>query len=173
VLRNAVILNGKSYILSFPRSVADEQRTLALGLQSILFRAFGSIPGPIIFGALFDSVCIYWQFECNRRGNCWVYDNTHLSERAVALAVSGIAANFIFSFFSWLFYPKTVASDPDRAKDLVGVPSGIFDSLSDHGDDSSGESTPSGTSGIRPTKRSSSQRMDSHCSADVLLDSEM
>ena len=88
------------------RTVAEEQRTLALGLQSVIFRSFGTIPGPLIFGAIFDSACIYWQYECNRRGNCWVYDNTELSRRAVVLAIVGVAGNFIFSFLCWIAYPR-------------------------------------------------------------------
>jgi len=61
------------------RCVAEEQRTLALGLQFVIFRGLGTIPGPILFGIIFDSACIYWHYECSRRENCWVYDNTKLS----------------------------------------------------------------------------------------------
>ena len=85
--------------------MADEQRALALGVQSVFFRAFGSIPGPILFGVIFDSVCVYWQYECGRRGNCWVYDNHNLSLRAFAIAFAGMAANVALSFLSWIFYP--------------------------------------------------------------------
>lgn len=101
------------------RCVADEQRTLALGAQSVAFRAFGSIPGPILFGAIFDSACVYWQFECSRRGNCWVYNNVHLSQRALILALLGIAANFIFSFLSWLFYPKQTAAEKAETRKIL------------------------------------------------------
>lgn len=59
------------------RCVAEQQRTLALdlGVQSLVFRALGSIPGPIVFGVIFDSTCLFRRFDCGRRGNCWVYDN--------------------------------------------------------------------------------------------------
>lgn len=137
-------------LLPLSRCVADEQRTLALGAQSVAFRAFGSIPGPIVFGALFDSACIYWQYECSRRGNCWVYDNAHLSQRAVILTVLGIAANFVFSFLSWVFYPKTAITATETS-----------------------ECVKKDIPGFRPSKRLSSQRMDSQCSEHVLLDSEM
>ena len=93
------------------RCVADEQRTLALGVQSVLFRILGSIPAPIVFGTIFDSACVYWQFECNQRGNCWTYNNSQLSQRALSLAMLGICANFILSFLSWIFYPKKTASE--------------------------------------------------------------
>ena len=90
--------------------MADEQRALALGVQSVLFRAFGSIPGPILFGVVFDSVCVYWQYECGRRGNCWVYDNTNLSLRALAIALVGLAVNVVLSFLAWVLYPSNVSS---------------------------------------------------------------
>lgn len=35
-----------------------------------------------------------------------MYDNTALSVRALALAISGVSLNFIFSFLCWLVYPK-------------------------------------------------------------------
>lgn len=87
------------------RAVADEQRSLALGVQSVFFRVFGAIPGPIAFGAAIDSGCIYWQYECNRRGNCWVYDNHLLGYRAFAIAISGLTLTAIFYVLSWVFYP--------------------------------------------------------------------
>ena len=88
------------------RCVAEQQRTLALGLQSVVWRTFGSIPGPVIFGVMFDSACIFWQEECGRRGNCWVYENKHVSERAVSIAIVGIFMNFVFSFLCWIVYPR-------------------------------------------------------------------
>lgn len=162
-------------VLSFSRCVADEQRTLALGAQSVLFRAFGSIPGPIIFGAIFDSACIYWQYECSRRGNCWVYNNTHLSQRAVSLAMLGIAANLVFSFLSWLFYPKAALTTQEtsaRKKDYVAATPPVHSS-NDFTDEGDNATELSDGANFRPTKRSSTQRMDSHCSQDVLLDSEL
>ena len=86
--------------------MADEQRTLSLGVQSTIFRAFGSVPGPIIFGVIFDSACVYWQYECSRRGNCWVYDNQDLSLRAFSIGVTGVSVNCLFSFLTWLVYPR-------------------------------------------------------------------
>lgn len=148
------------------RCVAEEQRTLALGVQSLVFRALGSIPGPIVFGVIFDSTCLFWQVDCDRRGNCWVYDNLQLSNRALALALSGVILNFIFSFLSWVVYPKTKQETK---------------SISENPDDENKGETASVASGDsytiegpmnRPMKRSFVMgRMESHCSEDVLLDS--
>ena len=85
--------------------MADEQRTLALGAQSLMFRAFGSI---------FDSACIFWQYECGRRGNCWVYDSTNLNQRALSLTISRVFLYFIFAFLCWLVYPRKEESGGEK-----------------------------------------------------------
>jgi organic anion transporter 4A len=43
------------------RCVHDSQRSLAMGLGSAIYRAFGAIPGPLIVGAVLDNACILWQ----------------------------------------------------------------------------------------------------------------
>ena len=98
-------MHTNNYSISH-RCVAEEQRTLALGVQSVSFRIFGSIPGPIVFGAILDSACIYWRRECGVQGNCWVYDNQQISFRLLFLAVSGLLANCVCTFLTWILYPK-------------------------------------------------------------------
>ena len=94
------------------RAVAEEQRSLALGVQSVLFRALGSIPGPIVFGAIFDSSCVYWQFDCDgrRHGNCWVYDNNLISLRTFFVTTAGVSINFVLMLLCWIFYPPVTCS---------------------------------------------------------------
>ena len=89
------------------RCIADEQRSLALGLQSVFARALGSIPGPLIFGALFDASCLYWQEECGDRGNCWVYHNEDLGLRLFSVATGVRLASVAFNFLTWLFFDVT------------------------------------------------------------------
>ena len=95
------------FFVSTRRCVADEQRALALGVQSVVFRIFGSIPGPIVFGVIFDSACIYWQYECGERGHCWVYDNDNLKLRAFAMGLAGLGLNVVLSFTAWALYPSS------------------------------------------------------------------
>ena len=92
------------------RCVAEEQRTLALGLQSSIIRLIGFVPGPVLFGLVFDSACLFWQQDCGRRGNCWVYDNSTLSMRAVLLALLAMMCYIFFIILCWLFYPKREGS---------------------------------------------------------------
>ena len=43
------------------RSIPDSQRAFGLGMQLTFARIFGSIPGPVVFGAVIDNTCILWQ----------------------------------------------------------------------------------------------------------------
>ena len=109
----------------------------------MFFRIFGSIPGPIAFGAVIDSGCIYWQYECNRRGNCWVYNNSILGIRAFCIAISGLILNLVFSVLCWIFYPPlscklnghAVTEDDDFKKSRASSDSDFQVALEDfHGD---------------------------------------
>lgn len=93
------------------RVVADDQRSLALGLQSAIWRIFGTIPGPLIFGALFDSSCLQWQDECGNRGNCWIYDNRSLSIYAMSFGIPCLTIAAVLFFLSWLTYPRDKKTD--------------------------------------------------------------
>ena len=89
------------------RVVADDQRSLALGLQSAIWRLSGAIPGPIIFGIIFDSSCLKWEGTCGHHGNCWLYNNTHLSSATISFAIPVmVVVSFLF-LLSFLTFPKT------------------------------------------------------------------
>ncbi|XP_071479577.1 solute carrier organic anion transporter family member 4A1-like [Diadema antillarum] len=71
------------------RCVPETQRSMSLGVNSLLKRALGSVPGPILFGVVIDGACLLWQDNCGNQGSCWVYNNDSLS-----LRISIIAAAF-------------------------------------------------------------------------------
>lgn len=88
------------------RVVADDQRALALGVQSGLSRILGSVPGPLIFGLLFDDSCLLWQEECGLRGNCWIYDRSQLSYNVISLGFPTYFLGFVFFFLAWLTFSE-------------------------------------------------------------------
>ena len=45
---------------------------------------FGSMPGPVMFGAFIDKTCILWEETCSGRGSCLEYNNELLSYLLVA-----------------------------------------------------------------------------------------
>ncbi|XP_031786219.1 solute carrier organic anion transporter family member 4A1 isoform X3 [Nasonia vitripennis] len=86
------------------RVVRDDQRSFALGIQWIKVRILGTIPAPMIFGALIDDTCILWHETCDGRGACLVYDNYYMSRYMFGLAFVGKAASLLFFFLAWWCY---------------------------------------------------------------------
>ncbi|EDV98916.1 GH13583 [Drosophila grimshawi] len=88
------------------RCVQDEQRSFALGLQWIKVRLMGTIPAPLIFGALIDESCILWHESCDDQagGACLVYDNFYISRYMWLLALIGKICSVLFFLGAWWFY---------------------------------------------------------------------
>lgn len=85
-----------------------------------MFRLIGNIPGPIVYGIVFDSACKYFRYDigCGTSGNCWVYDNTQLSWSLMLIIIIGMFLNFFFGFLTWITYPKLedTPEDPEKTK---------------------------------------------------------
>lgn len=88
------------------RCVQDDQRSFALGLQWIKVRLLGTIPAPLIFGALIDESCILWQESCDKDagGACLVYDNFYISRYMWLLALICKLGSVVFFACAWWFY---------------------------------------------------------------------
>lgn len=72
----------------------------------------GSVPGPIIFGAMIDASCILWQDECGEKGSCWVYDSSGMSVRIVGLVAALKVLSFTFNLIALKLY-KSPKADVD------------------------------------------------------------
>ncbi|CAD6997100.1 unnamed protein product [Ceratitis capitata] len=86
------------------RSVSEEERSFALGMQFVIFRLFGYIPAPILFGNLIDSTCLLWKSTCGEKGGrCLIYDIEKFRYKYVGLcATVKIVALAIFIADWWL-----------------------------------------------------------------------
>lgn len=92
------------------RCVTQDQRSFALGIQWIIARCLGSIPGPILMGKVIDITCIVWQQSCRGEGACFFYDNKAMSLNILAI---GLSFNFISicCFALALFFYRTVGNE--------------------------------------------------------------
>ncbi|XP_037038961.1 solute carrier organic anion transporter family member 5A1 [Bradysia coprophila] len=106
------------------RSVSEEERSFALGMQFVIFRLFGYIPAPIIFGTLIDSTCLLWQSTCGEKGGrCLIYDIETFRYKYVGLcAFIKIVALAIFGIDLWLVTRRKNMIDgtPLSAQEVVG-----------------------------------------------------
>ncbi|XP_023578163.1 solute carrier organic anion transporter family member 5A1 isoform X2 [Octodon degus] len=90
-----------SAIIVTLRSVADEERPFALGMQFVLLRTLAYIPTPIYFGAVIDTTCMLWQQDCGVQGSCWEYNVTSFRFVYFGLAAGLKFVGFIFIFLAW------------------------------------------------------------------------
>uniref|UniRef100_A0AC35THL6 Kazal-like domain-containing protein n=1 Tax=Rhabditophanes sp. KR3021 TaxID=114890 RepID=A0AC35THL6_9BILA len=64
------------------RSVPPETRSISLGLQGFVVSLIGTLPSPILYGAVIDSACLVWDRTCgDGDGHCSIYDPTKLRVR--------------------------------------------------------------------------------------------
>lgn len=86
------------------RSVSEEERSFALGMQFVIFRLFGYIPAPILFGNLIDSSCLLWKSTCGETGGrCLIYDIEKFRYKYIGLCTSiKVVALSIFAIDWWL-----------------------------------------------------------------------
>ena len=59
-------LSSMPAVVASLRCVFVHERALGLGLQSIILRLVGSIPGPVLFGYFLDKACILWEPSCGK-----------------------------------------------------------------------------------------------------------
>lgn len=104
---------GTPITVSILRCVNHKQRSLALGIQCMLLRILGTIPGPIIFGITIDSTCILWDInECGIKGACWIYNNIRMAHMLVAISVTcKVITIFFIGFAIFLYKPPPSGTD--------------------------------------------------------------
>ncbi len=69
-----------------------EMNSLGLGIKQFFMTAFGTIPGPILFGSVIDSTCTYWHTDLSNQSVCKMYDNKNF---ALGMGLLGIGFKFI------------------------------------------------------------------------------
>lgn len=87
------------------RSVPARLTSIAIGLQLVMSRSLGAVPGPPIFGAVVDSVCLVSQTTSTEEENaCAIYDQKNLGLLMFFIAATIKTLSFVFIFAAWFFY---------------------------------------------------------------------
>ncbi|KAM9589676.1 solute carrier organic anion transporter family member 4A1 [Trichechus inunguis] len=118
------------------RCVCDRQRSFALGIQWIVVRTLGAIPGPITFGWVIDKACLLWQDQCGVQGSCFVYQNAAMSRY---ILITGLLYKVLGSLFftAACFLYKTRSASSDGLEASLPSQSSASDNPTDPQDDSS------------------------------------
>ncbi|XP_025078215.1 solute carrier organic anion transporter family member 3A1-like isoform X2 [Pomacea canaliculata] len=117
------------------RSVAEADKTLALGLLAFVISLVGIVPAPIVFGAVIDATCRLWKKECGRAGSCDVYDVTTLRRRYIGLQVGASLLGNALLAAALLILTWQVRTH--RTEDTVddGISDSVRKAKKDDGDD--------------------------------------
>nr|CAB3266356.1 solute carrier organic anion transporter family member 4A1-like [Phallusia mammillata] len=100
------------------RIVPFSQRSLAVGVQWIVARALGSVPGPILYGFVLDKACYIWGTSCGEQGSCNVYNNEHISRNLLILSLVIKVCTMCFFALSYITY-KPRPPTPEGTQDMV------------------------------------------------------
>ncbi|WAR17281.1 SO4C1-like protein [Mya arenaria] len=99
------------------RCIHEDHRTFSMGLKWLFIRLLGTVPGPVIFGAVTDTACLIWQDECGKPSSCWIYDNSVVSRNYFLIAIAAKALSMIFFILAFVLYkppPEALAHSPGK-----------------------------------------------------------
>ena len=94
-----------------------------MGLQTLLIRGIGTVPGPIIFGYLIDITCLLWHNTIDESqlsqksdifasikssgSSCRVYDNTTMSQNVMFVSLGWKSMSTLFMAIALYFSKKS------------------------------------------------------------------
>ncbi|EDV28794.1 uncharacterized protein TRIADDRAFT_19404 [Trichoplax adhaerens] len=113
-----------TYVKSVPstqvvlRTVPESQRSFALGLQWLLIRLLGDIPGPLLIGLIIDTSCNVWNIECGEKTSCWLYNNRQMGYLVFAFVIICKGASTVFFALAW-YYCRTEIKNEQKDDDNI------------------------------------------------------
>lgn len=103
VITFMTFINDTPAMIVSLRNVPVDQQPYALGLQSDIIKLLGTIPGPIVMGALIDNTCILWDKGCGEKGFCLEYDHGKLALVILGMIMVCKVITTTTFFLSWFF----------------------------------------------------------------------
>ncbi|XP_032872535.1 solute carrier organic anion transporter family member 2B1 [Amblyraja radiata] len=104
------------------RSVKPEDKSLAIGIQFMLFRVLAWLPGPMLYGSTIDSTCILWENKCERKAACRYYNLNLFRARYIGLQMLFQSAAFLLFLMAYYFLRRNSLKLERRAGDLPPLP---------------------------------------------------
>uniref|UniRef100_A0AAY4E360 Solute carrier organic anion transporter family member n=1 Tax=Denticeps clupeoides TaxID=299321 RepID=A0AAY4E360_9TELE len=113
------------------RCVPDSQRSFGLGIQWIVVRTLGGIPGPIAFGSVIDISCLLWQEQCGEHGSCYLYQNSAMSNYTLTAGIIYKVLGTVFFLLASILYQPPPESPQSSCE---STDQGAGDSVGESGD---------------------------------------
>lgn len=90
------------------RAVLPKDRSFSIALSVMMNTVFAFIPGPFIFGWIFDQTCLLWGKTCTIKGNCWIYDGAAMRYYMNMTAASIFGIGLVLDIGTWYFVKNLV-----------------------------------------------------------------
>ena len=92
------------------------------------FNIPGTVPGPVIFGAIIDKTCLVWEEdECDDTRTCWIYDNGDLALYSFLMLAALRILSIIFLIGTLMTYKPSldaVEGDEDKLAENTSTKNG-------------------------------------------------
>ncbi|XP_051881646.1 solute carrier organic anion transporter family member 2B1 [Pristis pectinata] len=111
----ATLCQTPSFMLVL-RSVKPEDKSLAIGIQFMLFRVLAWLPGPILYGSTIDSTCIRWESKCKTKAACRYYNLNLFRSRYIGLQMLFQCAAFLLFLMAFYFLQRDLLRQGKQAK---------------------------------------------------------
>ncbi|XP_037505616.2 solute carrier organic anion transporter family member 4A1-like [Rhipicephalus sanguineus] len=99
-------LNGAAATAAAIRCVKPAERSLALGILTVIYRLAGTIPSPVIMGGIVDEACLAWHRPCGSSGNCIAYKNEDMARGMFYALIVMLAMSMLLFYLSLLAHRR-------------------------------------------------------------------
>lgn len=129
----AISANRLPSLLVFMRAVEPRDKTTAFTFTVSFLSLFALIPGPLMYGAIFDSACTVWGKKCGEKLNCFAYDTDLLRVRAgvvsAILLFFGLCCEFAIFYYAKNLKIYDEDDDNEESKSIEENPTTITNDI--------------------------------------------
>ncbi|XP_077360957.1 solute carrier organic anion transporter family member 2B1 isoform X2 [Festucalex cinctus] len=116
----ASLCQTPSFVLIL-RTVTARDKSLAVGIQYMLFRVLAFMPCPVVYGSVIDSTCVLWDRKCGKQTSCLYYDLDRFRHRFLGVQGVFMCGGLLCFFLTALVLHRRKAGPvgPDAANQSV------------------------------------------------------